>query len=54
MTVQQGGDIRDAQYPWQRLVSGEFLIESRQNTPFRMYLDACEPDWDSMKGDRQV
>jgi len=54
MTVQQGGDIRDAQYPWQRLVSGEFLIESRQNTPFSMYLDACEPDWDSMKGDRQV
>ena len=63
MTVQQGKTIHDAQYPWQRLVSGEFLIESRQNTPFSrylnacefsMYLDACEPDWDSMKGDRQV
>ena len=54
MTVQQGEDIRGAQYPWQRLVSGEFLIQSPQSVPFRMYLDACEPDWDSVKGDRQV
>lgn len=54
MTVQQGEDIRGTQYPWQKLVSGEFLIQSPQSVPFRMYLDACEPDWDSMKGDRQV
>ena len=54
MTVQQGEDIRDAQYPWQRLVSGEFLIQSPQSAPFRMYLDACEPDWDSMKGDHDT
>ena len=54
MTVQQGEDIRGTQYPWQKLVSGEFLIPSPQSVPFRMYLDACEPDWDSMKGDRQV
>lgn len=54
MTVQQGETIHNAQYPWQRLVSGEFLIESRQNTPFSRYLNACEPDWDSVKGDRQV
>lgn len=54
MTVQQGEDIRGTQYPWQKLVSGEFLIQSPQSVPFRMYLDACEPDWDSVKGDRQV
>ena len=54
MTVQQGEDNRDTQYPWQRLVSGEFLIQSPQSAPFRMYLDACEPDWDSMKGDHDT
>ena len=37
MTVQQGEDILGTQYPWQKLVSGEFLIQSPQSAPFRMY-----------------